>query len=155
MTIRVLVVDDYEPWRRFLRVTLRAYEELQIIGEVSDGLEAVQKAQQLQADLILLDIGLPRQNGIEVARKIREASPTSKILFVSENRAWEIVEEALRVGGSGYVVKSDAARELMTAIWAVLQGKQFLSTCLAGESLAGRVDEGVFPSPAPRSCILF
>src|SRR5215469_8874370 len=112
MTIRVLVVDDYEPWRRFIRLTLQAYEKLQITGEASDGLEAVRKAQQLQPDLILLDIALPTLNGIEVARQIRKVSPSSKILFVSENRAWEIAEEVLRVGGSGYVVKSDAAGEL-------------------------------------------
>src|SRR5215475_5264200 len=85
--IRVLIVDDYEPWRRFLRRKLLAYEELQVIGEVSDGLEAVEKALQAQPELILLDIGLPKLNGIEAARRIREVSPASRILFVSENRA--------------------------------------------------------------------
>jgi len=132
--IQVLIVDDYEPWRRFIRLTLLAYDKLQVIGEVSDGLEAVEKAHQLQPDLILLDIGLPKLNGIEAARRIREVSPTSKILFVSENHAWDIAEEALRVGTSGYVVKSGAARELLTAIWAVLEGKQFLSPSLSGPS---------------------
>ena len=142
--IRVLVVDDYEPWRRFIRLTLLAYEQLQITGEASDGLEAVQKAQELQPDLILLDIGLPHLTGIQAARKIREVSPNSKILFVSENRVWDIAEEALRActGGSGYVVKSDAARELLAAVGAVLQGKQFVSASLAGDPLANeRVDQ--------------
>ena len=134
--VRVLIVDDYEPWRRFIRLTLLAYDKLQVLGEVSDGLEAVEKARQLQPDLILLDIGLPHLNGIEAARRIREGSPRSKILFVSENRAWEIAEEALRVGTSGYVVKSGAASELLTAIWAVLEGKQFLSPSLSGHSLS-------------------
>ena len=133
--VRVLIVDDYEPWRRFIRLTLLASEKLQVLGEVSDGLEAVEKAHQLQPDLILLDIGLPKLNGIEAARRIREVSPTSKILFVSENRAWELAEEALRVGTSGYVVKSGAASELLAAIWAVLEGKQFLSPSLSGPSL--------------------
>jgi DNA-binding NarL/FixJ family response regulator len=133
--IRVLIVDDYEPWRRFIRLTLLAYEKLQVIGEVSDGLEAVHQAHQLQPELILLDIGLPELNGIEAARRIREVSPTSKILFVSENRDWDIVKEALRVGGSGYVVKSSAANELLAAIWAVLAGEQFLSAGLADRSL--------------------
>ena len=83
---RILVVDDYEPWRGFVLTTLQKQPELQVIGEAVDGLEAVQKAQQLQPDLILLDIGLPTLNEIEAARRIRELSPKSRILFVSDNR---------------------------------------------------------------------
>ena len=70
--IRVLVVEDYEPWRRYYSTALQKQPELQVIGEVSDGLESVQKAQELQPDLILLDIGLPSLNGLEVARRIRK-----------------------------------------------------------------------------------
>ena len=77
--------------------------ELRVIGEVSDGWEAVQRAQDLQPDLILLDIGLPTMNGIEGARRIRESSPGSKILFVSENRSVDVAEAALTVGAAGYV----------------------------------------------------
>jgi len=128
--VRVLIVDDYEPWRRFIRLTLLAYEKLQVIGEASDGLEAVEKAHQLQPDLILLDISLPKLNGIEAARRIREVSPSSRILFVSENRPGEIAEEALRSGGSGYVLKSDVHSELVPAINAVLEGKQFICSSL-------------------------
>jgi DNA-binding NarL/FixJ family response regulator len=146
--IRVLIVDDYEPWRRFIRLTLLAYEKLQVIGEVCDGLEAVPKAQELQPDLILLDIGLPRLNGIEAARKIREVSPASKILFLSENRSLDIVEKALSTGASGYVLKADAARELLAAIGAILQDKQFMSASLAGDRLINEsVDHG---SPSPQ-----
>jgi DNA-binding NarL/FixJ family response regulator len=126
------VVDDYEPWRRFLSTTLQKRSELQVISEASDGLAAVQQAKQLQPDLILLDIGLPSLNGIEAARKIREISPASKILFVSENRSRDIAEQALNTGASGYVVKSDAATELLPAVEAVLQGRQFVSRSLAG-----------------------
>jgi CheY-like chemotaxis protein len=129
-TIRLLVVDDYEPWRRFVSSTLQKQPGLQVIGEVSDGLEAVQKAQELQPDLILLDIGLPTLNGIEAARRIRSCASHSKILFVSENRSRDIGEAALSTGAGGYVVKSDAAGELLTAVKAVLQGKQFLSASL-------------------------
>ena len=99
--IRVLIVDDYEPWCRFASTTLLKQPGLQVIGEVSDGLEAVQKAEQLQPDLILLDIGLPGLNGIEAARRIREVSPASKILFVSENRCVDIAEAALSTGAWG------------------------------------------------------
>jgi DNA-binding NarL/FixJ family response regulator len=146
--IRVLIVDDYEPWRRFVRLTLLACERLQVIGEVCDGLEAVPKAQELQPDLILLDIGLPHLNGIEAARKIRAVSPASKILFVSENRSLDIVEKALSTGASGYVLKTDAARDLLAAVEAILQGKQFMSASLGGDRLA---NERVGPSsPRPR-----
>lgn len=140
-TIRVLVVDDYEPWRRFVSTTFEADPELQIIGEASDGLQAIHQAQQLQPDLVLLDIGLPALNGIEAARQIRHLSPKSKILFVSENRTWEIAEKALWSGGKGYVVKSDAANDLLRAVEAVLKGKQFISASLAGHDLGDLTDE--------------
>jgi CheY-like chemotaxis protein len=111
---------------------LRREPELKIIGQVSDGLEAVQQAQQLQPDLILLDIGLPTLNGIEAARRIREVSPLSKILFVTANRSVDVAREALSTGAGGYVVKSDAASELLPAVTAVLQGKQLISASLTG-----------------------
>ena len=133
--IRVLVVDDYEPLRRFVTSTLEQQPELQIIGEASDGLEGVRKAQELEPDLILLDIGLPTLNGIEAARRIREHSPKSKILFLGENRSWDIVEEALQTGAGGYVLKSDAGKELLPAVEAVLQGKQFVSSSLSGHNV--------------------
>ena len=141
-SIRVLVVDDYEPWRRFERLTFLGRDDLQIIGECSDGDEAVQKADELKPDLILLDISLPTLNGIEAARRIRQVSPTSKILFVTENPSPEIAEEAMSTGARGYVVKSDAAGELLPAIKAVLEGKRFISTSLASHFLVATVLAG-------------
>jgi DNA-binding NarL/FixJ family response regulator len=129
------VVDDYEPWRRYVVSKLEKVAELQIIGEVCDGLTSVEQAKALQPDLILLDIGLPTINGIEAAKRIREVSPLSKILFVSESRSFEIAEEALKTGATGYVVKSDAATELLPAIKAVLEGRRFISASLAGHFL--------------------
>ena len=133
--IRILVVDDYEPWWRFILRTLQQQPELAIIGQVSDGLEAVQQAQELQPALVLLDIGLPTLNGIEVARRIRAVAPTSRILFVTENRSPDIAEKALSTGAGGYMVKSDAASELLPALKAVLEGKRFISASLAGHFL--------------------
>ena len=133
--VRVLVVDDYEPWHGFVSTTFQRQPELKIIGRVSDGLEAVQKAQELQPELILLDIGLPTLNGIEAARRIRAVSPASKILFVSENRSVDVAQEALSTGADGYVDKSAAASELLPAVEAVLQGKKFVSASLAGHFL--------------------
>jgi DNA-binding NarL/FixJ family response regulator len=133
---RVLVVDDFEPWCRFVSSALGEHPELLIVGEVSDGLAAVKKAQELQPDLILLDIGLPTLNGIEAARRIRELAPNSKILFATENHSWTIAKEAMGTGARGFLVKSDAARELMPAIKAVLQDKQFVSHRFAGHAHA-------------------
>jgi DNA-binding NarL/FixJ family response regulator len=126
-TVRILLVDDFEPWRCYVATALQKKPELEIVGEAIDGLEAAQKAQQLQPDLVLLDIGIPKLNGIEAGRRIRELSPNSKILFASENRCWEIIEKALCIGAGGYVVKSAAAGELLPAVEAVLSGQRFVS----------------------------
>ena len=128
--IKVLVVDDFEPWCRLVCSMLQKHPELQIVGEVSNGLEAVEKARELQPHLILLDIGLPGINGIEVARRVREFSPKSKILFASENSSPDVAEAALRTGARGYVVKMDAGTELFPAVDAVLRGERFISSSL-------------------------
>ena len=125
--IRVLVVDDFEAWRHLVISTLRR-RPWQIIGEAADGAEALQKAEELHPDVILMDIGLPALNGIEVARRIHKSAPRSRIVFLTENQSAEIVEEALCSGALGYVVKCDAASDLLPAVEAVLQGKLFVST---------------------------
>jgi DNA-binding NarL/FixJ family response regulator len=99
---------------------------------VSDGLEAVQKAEELKPDLIVLDIGLPTLNGIEVARQIRRLVPDSKILFLSQESSADVVREALSLGALGYVVKAHAGTELLAAVQAVLQGNQFVSKGIIG-----------------------
>jgi DNA-binding NarL/FixJ family response regulator len=140
-TYRVLVVDDYEPWRRFATRTLQKKQGLQVVSEASDGLEAVQKAAELQPDLILLDIGLPRLNGIEAARRIRKVSPDSKILFLSQESSSDLVQEALNMGALGYVVKTRAARELLAAVEAVCRGLQFVSGTFSGNTTDDSVDK--------------
>jgi DNA-binding response OmpR family regulator len=141
-SIRVLVVEDYEPFQRFVVSILQKQPELQIICKVSDGLEAVQKAEELQPDLILLDIGLPSLNGIEVARQIRKLSPKSKILFVSQESSAEMVQGALGTGAQGYVLKSDARRELLEGVNAVLRGEQFVGNRFAGHDFTGASEAG-------------
>jgi DNA-binding NarL/FixJ family response regulator len=134
-SFRALVVDDHESWRGFASKVLQRVPELQVVGEASDGLQAIRLAQQLQPDLIVLDIGLPHLNGIEVARRICFLSPKSKVVFMSGNLSREIAIEALRIGGCGYVVKRAAAREFLPAVEAALQGKRFISAGVDGFDL--------------------
>ena len=133
-------MDDFGRWCSVVCSMLQKQPELQVIGEASDGLEAVQKAQELQPDLILLDIGLPKLNGIEAAWRIRKVSTKSKILFVSQESAGEWVREALRAGADGYVVKADAGRELLTAVNAVLRGERFVGSRFTDQSFTGGSD---------------
>jgi DNA-binding NarL/FixJ family response regulator len=123
---RVLIVEDYIPFRRFISCVLEKRHDVQIICEVSDGLEAVQKAEELKPDLILLDIGLPTLNGIEAARRIQRLVPESKIIFVSMESDADVVEEAIRLGVWGYVMKTRAGRDLAAAMDSVLSGNSLL-----------------------------
>jgi len=125
--VRVLVVDDFEPFRQFVCLTLVKGPDLQVVGEASDGLEAVQKAAELKPDLILLDIGLPTLNGIEAARQIRKLALESKIIFLSQESSADVVQAGLSVGAWGYVVKARAGSELLAAMDAVMSGKKFVS----------------------------
>lgn len=128
--VRALIVDDFQQWRKVVRSALQGKLGLHVIKEAADGLDAVQKAQAMQPDLVVLDIGLPTLNGIEVARSIRRVSPRSKVVFLTENRSCDVAEMALQTGAHGYVIKSAFARELIPAIKAVLEGRQFLSAQL-------------------------
>jgi DNA-binding NarL/FixJ family response regulator len=131
-SIRILITDDYADWRRQVRWVLQARPEWQVIAEAADGLAAVEKAQGVKPDLILLDIGLPRLNGIEAARQIQQLSPSSKIIFLSQNNDLDIVRAALSTGARGYVRKTDVKKELIPAIDAVLRGEQFVSSSIKG-----------------------
>ena len=124
---RTLVVDDVEDFRRFLCSTLEQRTECEVVGEASDGLQAVVQAERLQPDLIFLDLGLPTINGMEAARRIRKLSPNSKILFFTQNCSREIAQRALRMGANGYLLKSDAT-DLLCAVETVLRGERFVSS---------------------------
>ena len=126
-SLRVLVVEDLAPFWQVIRSTLAERPDVQVIGEVADGLEAVQKAELLEPDLVLLDIGLPTLNGIEAARQIRKLAPESRIIFVSQESSWDVVQEALNLGAWGYVLKERTANDLLPAVKAVLEGRQFVS----------------------------
>ena len=144
-SIRVLVAEDFPAFRHFLASTIQSSPDLQVICEVADGVEAVEKAWELQPELVLLDIGLPRLNGIEAARQIRHLSPRSKILFVSQESSADMVQAALETGAEGYVLKADAGRELIAAFDAVLRGQTYVSKSLAAHGLTNVPDRSAIP----------
>jgi DNA-binding NarL/FixJ family response regulator len=123
-SVSVLIVDDFGTWRSVVRATLRSKLGIRMIEEAEHGLEAVQKSSERRRDLVVLDMGLPGLNGLEVARQIKRISPESKIVFLSENASRDLIEAALNAGGSGYVIKSAFAREFIPAVKAVLGAGQ-------------------------------
>jgi DNA-binding NarL/FixJ family response regulator len=136
----VLLVEDYEPLREVVRSMLQR-EGLDVVGEASDGLDAVQKAEQLSPDLILVDIGLPTLNGFEVAEWLGRVIPQAKVVFVSEECSRFVVEEAIRLGVAGYVNKLHIHDELMKAIETVLAGKVFIGSGLDTQFRIRKFDE--------------
>jgi DNA-binding NarL/FixJ family response regulator len=124
--LRTLLVDDHVGLRKLLRSILEEKTECVVIGEASDGFDAIEQAKELQPDLILLDLSLPKLNGMEAARRIQKLCPHSKIIFLSQDHSPQVVQGALRLGAAGYLLKSDAI-ELPLAVDAILQGKIFVS----------------------------
>ena len=125
--VRVLVVDDHPIMRQAICELLSQDPTLDVICQTASGEEAVSKAEELQPDLVLLDIGLPGISGIEAAQQIRRVSPQSHIIFLSQYDSLQMVNEALKVGGHGYVAKVDAGLELLSAIRTVREGTRFVS----------------------------
>lgn len=127
---RILVVDDFEPWQHLVLWLLESEADLEIISTAVDGIEAVQKAEELKPDVILMDLSLPGMNGIEATRQIRIASPGSKVLFLADYCEPDIVQATFNAGASGYVLKSDFRTDLIPAVRAVLLGQKFISRSL-------------------------
>jgi DNA-binding NarL/FixJ family response regulator len=122
---RVLVVEDFAPIRREICFTLASDARLQVIGEAVDGLEAVQMAAELKPDLILLDIGLPKLDGLQAAERILASAPQSRIIFVSQQSSPEIIEEALKLGRA-FIPKRRIVSQLLPAVNAVIAEQVFV-----------------------------
>jgi len=131
--VRVLVVDDYEPWRRYVRSSTLRWIPHAVVFEASDGFEAIRVAPELNPNLVLLDIGLPILNGIEVAHRLCKTVPDTKVLFLSQETDTEIVRTALTNGAKGYVVKLDAESELLSAMETLFRGETFVSSRITAD----------------------
>jgi len=134
MTIRILLVDDHPIVRQGLKTLLEGHSGWEVIGEASDGAEAVEKAKDLNPDVMVLDVTMPRMNGLEACRLLRQECPGLEILFVTQHDSPQMMREALEAGARGYVVKSNAARDLLAAVDAVSQHRIF--TALNGRNVA-------------------
>jgi len=132
----ILVVEDFEPLRRLIFHKLKNELHLNNILGATDGEEGARLAEELKPDLVILDVGLPKLNGLQVAERVSKSTPRPIILFVSQESSEEVVEEAFRVGGRGYVLKIDMETELTAAIAKVLRGEKYLSRSLAGREVA-------------------
>ena len=135
MRIRVLLGDDHELIRGGIRAALQAHYD--VIGEARDGQALVATAARLRPDVVILDISMPLLNGFESAKQIREALPAAKLIFLSQHLNPAYLRQALRLGASGYVLKSGATDELLQAIQAVLRGKTYITPAFGDQVLGG------------------
>ena len=133
--VTILIVDDFAQWRSAVRSMLAEDADLQVIGESADGLDAVLKSAANRPDLVLLDIHLPKLNGLDAARQIREVSPDTKILFLSSYHSVDVMREALKIG-AGFVVKADATRDLLPIVRAVVRNEPFVRFRFLGDDPA-------------------
>jgi DNA-binding NarL/FixJ family response regulator len=127
MAVRILLVDDHPIVRQGLRTLLEGRPGWEVVGEASDGVEALDKVEVLEPDVVVLDVTMPRMNGLEACRQIQQKkkTPSLEVLFVTQHDSPQMMREALDAGARGYVVKSNAARDLLEAVEAVSQHRVF------------------------------
>jgi len=136
-TIRLLVADDHEVIRRGVRSLLGTQPGWEVSGEAASGREAVEKAKQLKPDLVVLDITMPELDGLEATRQILEAVPKTKVLILTMHESEQVMSEVLKAGALGYVLKSDAADNLVPAVKALIHGKPFFTSSVSKMMLKG------------------
>jgi DNA-binding NarL/FixJ family response regulator len=136
--IRILLADDHDILRDGLRALYEAVDGVEIVGEARTGREAVEQAERLEPDVVLMDISMPELDGVEACRRIRTHSPDCRVLFLTMHEAEEYLLRSVRAGASGYVIKRTAAGELLAAVRAVAQGETFLSPGVANALADGR-----------------
>jgi DNA-binding NarL/FixJ family response regulator len=142
MTLRILVADDHEIVRRGLCALLQKHEGWEICGEATDGREAVEKAKELKPDVVIVDVGMPNLNGLDATRRIMQNDPDSKVIVLTVTDADQVIREALDAGARGFVLKSDAARDLVSAVEALQSRHMFFTPRVNDLVLAGFLEKG-------------
>jgi DNA-binding NarL/FixJ family response regulator len=148
LAFRIFVADDHEVVRKGLISLLEAQPGWEVCGEAGDGREAVEKASELKPDITILDIGMPSLNGLEATRQILKVNPDAKILILTLHDSDSVVREVLNAGARGFLLKSDAARDLVAAAEALRRDKTYFTSKVAAMVLEGYLKGGVAPSPA-------
>jgi two-component system NarL family response regulator len=153
--IRVLIADDQALFRRGLYVVLGTEDHIEVVAEAENGAEAIAKAEDLVPDVVLMDVRMPRVNGIEAARQIRDLCPSTKILMLTVSDEEDDLYEAIKAGANGYLLKEISVEEVAEAIRAVVQGQSLISPSMASKllnefnSLAKKAEERQqYPAPA-------
>src|SRR5437764_14540974 len=147
-TFRIFIADDHEVVRKGLMSLLQAQPDWEVCGEAADGREAVDKAQQLKPDVIVLDIGMPSLNGLEATRQILKTNPEAKVLILTLHESEQMVREVLNAGARGFVLKSDAARDLVFAVEALAHDKTYFTSKVSSIVLDGYLKGGTLASQA-------
>jgi DNA-binding NarL/FixJ family response regulator len=142
MKLRILLADDHEIVRRGLCALLQRHEGWEICGEATDGREVLEKAKQLNPDVVIVDIGMPNLNGLDATRRLLQQDPNSKVIVLTVTDADQVIREALDAGARGFVLKSDAARDLVTAIEALQSKRMFFTPRVNDLLLAGFLEKG-------------
>ena len=148
MPFRILVADDHEVVRRGLCALLQAQPDWEVCGEAGDGREALDKTQKLKPDVVILDIGMPSLNGLEATRQILKAMPNTKVLILTLHDSDQVVREVLNAGARGFLLKSDAARDLVAAVEALRRDKTYFTSKVAAMVLEGYLKNGTPGQPA-------
>jgi two-component system response regulator NreC len=140
--LRILIAEDHEMMRAGMKMLVEAQADMEVVGEAGDGRTAIELAQQLQPDILLMDISMPELNGLKAAAKLRRIAPNLKILTVTRHSDDAYLRELLDAGVSGYVLKQSAATELISAIQAVASGKSYLDPKIAGKVMVSYAGKG-------------
>ncbi len=146
--LRILIADDHEVVRHGVRALLQGHAGWEICGEAIDGRDAVDKAAQLKPDLVILDIGMPNLNGLDAARQILRAEPQTRVLVLTIDESEQVMREVLNTGARGFLLKSDAARDLVAAVEALEHHRTFFTSKVAEMVLNGYVN-GTKPAAPP------